>query len=216
MAQLQVQPRSVLGKQVKRLRLQGLTPIHLYGAGIPSLALQADSKALVRVLSRAGRSQPVTLEVPGQQGSHITFVRDIQFDPLTSSVLHVDFLRVQVSELIEVDVPIILEGEAPAVRALNGTLFQALHTVRVKALPLEIPQTVRVSISALDDFVKAVHVADLSLPPGVVLVTDKDQLVARVTPVVVEKEEVPVEAAVAPAAEGEEAPPTEEKAEEQA
>ena len=213
MVRLQAHPRSVLGKEVKRLRRQALTPVHLYGSGVSSMALQVDSTILKNTLAQVGRSRPVSLEMEGQETPYITFVRDIQFHPLDSSVLHVDFLSVEVSATIEVEVPISLAGEAPAARMLGGSLIQMLNSVRVQASPLEVPAGISVAVSHLDDFAKSIRVADLQVPAGATIMTEPHQLVARVTPpVAAEAEAVPEEAPEAePEAEaegeaGEEAP----------
>ena len=182
-ASLQVQPRAVLGKHVRKLRSQGVTPIHLYGKDTESQSLQVDSASLRRTLELVGRNQPVTLRVEGLPQPYVTFVRDVQFHPLNNSVLHVDFLRVDVSQTTRVEVPIFLEGESSAARLMGGSLIQTLHTLIVEALPLETPEYIAADASTLTNFEKAIHVSDLDVPPGVVAVlTDADQLVARVTP----------------------------------
>ena len=182
-ASLQVQPRAVLGKHVRKLRSQGVTPIHLYGKDTESQSLQVDSASLRRTLELVGRNQPVTLRVEGLPQPYVTFVRDVQFHPLNNSVLHVDFLRVDVSQTTRVEVPIFLEGESSAARLMGGSLIQTLHTLIVEALPLETPEFIAADAATLTNFEKAIHVSDLVVPPGVVTVlTDADQLVARVTP----------------------------------
>ena len=182
-ASLQVQPRAVLGKHVRKLRSQGMTPIHLYGKDTESQALQVNSASLRRTLQLVGRNQPVTLRVEGLPQAYVTFVRDVQFHPLNNSVLHVDFLRVDVSQTTRVEVPIFLEGESPAAKLMSGSLIQTLHTLVVEALPLETPEFIVADASTLTNFEKAIHVSDLVVPPGVVTVlTDAGQLVARVTP----------------------------------
>jgi large subunit ribosomal protein L25 len=153
---------------------------------------------LKNTLAQVGRSRPVSLEVEGHETPYITFVRDIQFHPLDSSVLHVDFLSVDVSATIEVEVPIALKGEAPAARVLGGSLIQMLNSVRIQASPLEVPAGISVDVSHLDDFAKSIRVADLQVPAGAAIMTEPDQLVARVTPPVAsevaEVEAVPKEA----------------------
>jgi len=180
MIKLAVQPRTVLGKEVKRLRWQSLTPIHLYGRGISPMALQLDSTMLRDALVRVGKSRPLSIEVDGNETPYISFVRDIQFHPLDSSVLHVDFLVVDASRFIEVAVPVFLEGDAPAARMLGGSLIQLMNSVRIQASPLDIPPEIRVNVSYLNDFSKAIRVLDLVVPPGATIMSDPNLLVARV------------------------------------
>jgi large subunit ribosomal protein L25 len=197
-AHLRVQQRSILGKQVQQLRNQGLTPIHVYGRDIESLALQVESASLWRTLEQVGRSQPVTLEVEGQSEPYITFVRDVQFHPLNNRVLHVDFIRVDVSRATQVDVPIYLDGEAPAARFMGGSLIQTLRIIRLEALPLETPEAIIADVTVLTDFGKSIHVSDLQVPPTVTVLTDPDQLVARVNaPIAAEVTEAAAAAAEA-------------------
>ena len=196
-AMLQAEPRTVLGKAVKNLRRQGITPLHLYGAGQPSDSLQASTADLRRVLLRVGTSQPVFVHVGADR--QLAFVQDIQFHPVRREVLHVDLLRVNVGEAVQVEVPVFLEGEAPAARTLGGTLLQVLNTGLVECLPLEVPQSLSADVSGIDDFEKSVRVADIAIPDGVTVITPLDQVVVH------------AEAPVAPA-EDEEAAPAEEGA----
>lgn len=197
-AMLQAEPRTVLGKAVKGLRRQGITPLHLYGAGQPSDSLQASTADLRRVLLRVGTSQPVFVHVGSDR--QLAFVQDIQFHPVRREVLHVDLLRVNVAETVQVEVPVFLEGEAPAARMLGGNLLQTLSTVLVECLPLEVPQSLSADVTGIDDFEKAVRVADLTIPDGVTVITPLDQVVVHAQAPVAPAED---EEAAAPAEEGE-------------
>lgn len=147
---LQAEPRSVTGKKVKGLRRLGLTPIHVYGRGTEPAALQTDSTTLRKIVAQAGSNIPVTVE--GDGSSHFAFIREVQRHPLTEDILHVDFLQVPLTETIRSEVPVYLIGEAPAVRLMDGALNQALHSLQVESLPLDVPQFVEVDVSSLEDF----------------------------------------------------------------
>ena len=179
---LKLSPRSVTGKKVKRLRKSGQVPVHLYGRGIESRALQAEAHVLRRVLPQVGTNIPLSLELDDAEGENICFVREIQRHPVTEEVLHVDFLRVDVSRVIQAEVPIALAGSSPAVRELGGTLLQPLLSLLVEALPMDVPASLEVDVSHLDDFEKGVFVRDIKLGPAVTLITDPDEMVARVSP----------------------------------
>ena len=200
---LEAEPRVVTGRKVAGLRRMGITPIHLYGKGIESSSLQADSPSLQKVVVRAGGSVPVTLTVKGSTGSHLAFIREVQRHPMTEAILHVDFYQVSLAETMRAQVPIYLVGEAPAVRLHEGVVMQALHSLEVECLPLDVPQSVEVDISGLEDFEMAVHVYDVSFADSVTIITDSSDLIARVNPprVVVED--------IVPGAEREEAGTTE-------
>ncbi|GBD11810.1 General stress protein CTC [bacterium HR23] len=186
---LHTQPRTVLGKKVKRLRRNGWTPLHLYGPGISPRALQARAPDLRKVLLQVGRSRPCSVVIEGEAEPHLAFVRDIQFHPLTEEVLHVDLYRVDVSQRVEAEVPLVTEGEAPAVASLGGTLVIPHHTLPVEGLPLEIPEVLRINISVLNAFDKVIRVRDLSRPPGVVVKADPEEVIALVAPPRVEEAE---------------------------
>ena len=186
---LKLSPRSVTGKEVKRLRKSGQVPVHLYGRGIESQSLQAEAQVLRRVLPQVGTNIPLSLELDGAEGENICFVREIQRHPVTEEVLHVDFLRVDVSRAIQAEVPVALTGSAPAVRELGGTLLQPLLSLLVEALPMDIPASLEVDVSGLDDFDKGIFVRDVALGPAVTLITDSDEMVARVSPPRLEMED---------------------------
>jgi large subunit ribosomal protein L25 len=103
------------------------------------------------------------------------------------------------TEELTVDVPLVPIGESPAVADDGGTLLHMIESVRIKALPDHLPQSIEYSIESLVDFDTTIHVRDLTIPGDVTLLTDADEVVAKVQAPRVEVEEEPV------AAEGEEA-----------
>ncbi|MSP78294.1 MAG: 50S ribosomal protein L25 [Dehalococcoidia bacterium] len=199
MAALQAHPREVMGKKVKTLRSHGITPIHLYGKGADSAALQVETATLRKVLVRVGKNRPVNLKVDGSSDQHVCFVREIQFDPLNEQVQHVDFLRVDITERMEFQVPIHVQGEAPAVKSLGGTLVQVLRAVAIECLPLEVPGFIDVDVTGLTTFNEQIRGRDLKLPANVVLITEPEQVVVHVVAPVKEEVAAP-QAAVAEAA----------------
>ena len=210
---LEAEPRTVSGRKVAALRRQGLTPIHLYGKGVESSLLQADSPTLLKVVTQAGGSVPVTLAVKGASGSHLAFIREVQRHPMTEAILHVDFYQVSLVEMMRAQVPIYLVGDPPAVKLHAGVVMQAIHSLEVESLPMDVPQFVEVDISGLEDFERAIHVSDISLEDSVTIITDLSELIVRVNPPRVVEEivaGVEEEAAVEP---GEETPAPEEGAE---
>ena len=212
---LQAEPRAVTGKQVTALRRQGITPIHLYGKGVPSAPLQASTSVLQRVVTRAGRNVPVSVAIAGSTETHLAFIREIQRHPLTEAILHVDFYQVSLAEVMRAQVPVYLIGEAPATRTLSGTLFPALRFIEVECLPLDLPQYVEVDVSGLETFEQAIYVSSIKLGDAVTILTDPSELIARVNPprVVVEEVAAPtaeVTEAATEAAEGAEGEPEKE------
>lgn len=200
---LKATTRDILGKKVKQLRARGITPVHLYGHGIPSQALQVETAALERLLARASTSHLIDLTVDGS-GPVKVLVREVQRNPLNDRLLHVDFFQVRMEEEIEVEVPVNLVGE-PAAKWL--IVEQVLHQLSIRCLPGNIPPGVEVDISHLAEPGQAITVADLNLGPGISVLHDTEEVVVRVEAPTAAEEEVPAaeeaaaEEAPAPAAE---------------
>jgi large subunit ribosomal protein L25 len=159
----------------RRLRRQGLVPAVVYGhkeATVP-VALPADE---LEKLLRHG-SRVVDLETDGSVQT--TLVREIQWDHLGKELLHVDFARVAADERVVVTVPLEIRGTAPGIAA-GGVLDQPLHTLSVECLVTSVPGSIRVNVGELQ-LGQAIHVRELTLPPGVAAKTDPDAIVVHVT-----------------------------------
>jgi large subunit ribosomal protein L25 len=210
MQSLRLSPREVTGKKVKQLRLNGITPVHLYGGSADSASLQVQESDLRRLLSNVGGNVPITVEVEGTEGENICFVREVQRHPVSEQVIHVDFLRVDADQIVTAEVPIILDGDAPAVRNLGGTLAQPLQSLRVEAIPLDMPASLHISVSSLEGFEDAVRVGDLVLGEGVTTSIGSNEMIARVMQPrleeEVEEEEVLEEGDLVESEDGEEIP----------
>ncbi len=210
-AELKVSPREVLGKKVKALRREGVIPANVYGRALVSVAIQVTRDDLVHVLRTAGRNEIIYLRLDGEE-PRPTLVRQIQRNPITDAILHVDFYQISLKEKVRIEVPLALVGTAPAEQTYGGTLLHSLDTITVEGLPTDIPSVIEVDVSGLEQIDATIYVSDLSVPGGVTLLTDPERVVAKVAPPQVEKEveeevpeeEVPAEEAKEPAAEGEE------------
>ena len=207
--ELNVSPRPVLGKKVKRLRREGIIPANVYGRALDSVAIQVVRDDLVRVVRSAGRNEIIYLRLDGEE-PRPTFVRQIQRNPVTDAILHVDFYQISLAEKVRIEVPLALVGTAPAEQTHGGTLLHSLDSITVEGLPTDIPSVIEVEVSGLEEIDASIHVAELSVPDEVTVLTDPEVVVAKIAPPHVEKEvEEEVEAEVV---EGEEA--AEEAAEE--
>ncbi|MBN1367612.1 MAG: 50S ribosomal protein L25 [Dehalococcoidales bacterium] len=204
--ELQAEPREVLGKQTKNLRRQGITPVHIYGHGVDSLALQCDSLKLERVMAVAEENRIITLKIKNEKADRPVLTREVQRDALNGKLIHVDFYQVRMDEKVEVQVPIDLIGEAPALTEKENSLLQELHELGVECLPGNIPANIEIDISVLTEAGQAIRVKDIKLPSGVTVLTDEDTIIAniivRAKEKVVEEEKPEAEAEGAPAAEG--------------
>jgi large subunit ribosomal protein L25 len=191
-------PRAQQGTRAsRRLRAQGLIPAVVYGLGTEATPVTVPWKALRASLSTdQGLNAVIHLELDGDRTP--TLVKDIQRHPVRRDVLHVDFLRVDLSKPVDADVPVVLEGEATRVLRVEGGMVEhVLTTVTVTAKPDDIPPQITVDVSDLDvgDTIRA---GDLSLPAGVTLATEPDEPVVSAQVV-----HVDVPEAAAAATEGE-------------
>ena len=177
---LDLETRVVLGKKVKTLRRNGIIPVHVYGANDEPKSLQCDRASLEKVLAQAGSSTPVFLGIGGKTERQLAMVREVQWEPAKGSLLHVDFLRVEAAVAISAEVRLVFEGESPGARAAGGAVAQALYSLTVQALPLEVPSFLSVDLSTLTDPQMVIRAHDLQLPPNVTLDSDPEALVARI------------------------------------
>ena len=197
-------PRTVKGKKVRFLRREGMVPVHFYGRGVDSLALQVEAPTLRRVIVSAGANVPVKVNIDGRDGEEICFLRDAQRHPVSEDLLHVDFYRVDVDRPVRAEVPVILDGEAPAVRNLGGVLLQAFNSLEVEALPLDMPAAFHIDVTGLEDFEMAMRIGDIPAAEGVTILREDEEVLARVAPPRIEEEEEEVVDELEEGVEGEE------------
>ena len=201
--EIELDPRELTGKKVKRLRRAGIVPVHLYGPGMEPRSLQCQANRLIHVLAQAGGATPIHITIQGESGTHLAFAREIQWDPRRDDLLHVDLLAADVSRPVTAQVPIILTGESPGARTVGGTVMQQLRTADVQALPLEMPGQIEVDLAVMEEPDSVIRASDLIIPGDATLLTDSEELVARIElPRVME--EVVVGGVEEVAAEGEE------------
>ena len=203
---LQVANRDVLGKKTRFLRREGITPVHLFGHNLNSLALQCDTAQLQQLIAQAGMTKLINLEIENEKQPKSVFIREIQRQPSTGALIHVDFYQIRKSEKIKVEVPIVLTGEAPAMKLKGRSLMQTLNSLSIECLPDKLPPQIEVDLSPLEEANQAIHVRDITLGSGITINTDPDQLVVKITEAVAEKvvEEVVTEEVEAVKAEAEE------------
>ncbi len=181
--------RQIVGKKVRALRREGFVPVHYYGRGMESLTLQASTGMLRKVVDEAGANIPVEVDVEGTDGSDICFVREVQWHPVNGSLLHVDFMRVDITERVTAEVPITLIGQSEAVRELGGVIIQPFQTLPVEALPLDMPKEVIVDVTPLVMFGDAVRVGEIELEGESEILRDDDDLLVTVQEPRIEIEE---------------------------
>jgi large subunit ribosomal protein L25 len=185
--ELKVNKREILGKKVKHLRRQGITPVHLFGHGIESLALQCDTGELERVLGQAGQTRLISLKLAKEKKPRTAVVREFDRDWRKGELLHVDFYQVRMEEKIKLEVPVVLVGEAPALKSKTNMLEHELGTLTIECLPVKIPNSFEVDISSLAELDQAIRVKDITLDKDITVLNNPDLVVAKISLRPVEK-----------------------------
>ena len=203
---LQATKRDVLGKNTRFLRRQGITPVHLFGHNIKSQPLQCDTIQLKQIITQAGMTKPFLLKVDSEKQPKNVLIREIQRNAISRELFHVDFYQIRKGQTIRVDIPIILVGEAPALKEKGRMLTHGITSLRIECLPENLPSQLEVDISILEEVEQAIYVRDIKLDEGVTVHTDPEQLVVKVSAERLMKEEI--EEAEAPAEEAPEQQPT--------
>jgi len=192
---LAVEKRETMGKgPAKKLRSAGKIPAVIYGQGEESIPLTLDEKAFHAVLhSHHGENVIFEIQIPGRKTGLKAILREVQHEPVSGEILHVDFQHISMTKKITVQVPVSLVGTPDGVRNKGGILEHILHEVEVECLPGDIPEHIEVNVTELD-VGDSVHVSDIPVTK-VKILTDPERSVATVVPPTiikapVEKEEL--------------------------
>ncbi len=175
---LEVQERSERGHGARHGAGKRI-PAIVYGQDMEPIALWIDMAVFARVFAKAGETAIIELAVDGTKKTIPTIVRDLQHDPLKHTIIHIDFYKVDLKEAVTADVPVVLTGEAPAVK-LGGTIMQGINTIEVSALPSDLPHEITVDISQLKTFDDGITVSDLVAPKNVTFVADPSLLIVSI------------------------------------
>ncbi|MEN9654975.1 MAG: hypothetical protein RL235_1087 [Chlamydiota bacterium] len=185
---LAVQARKT-GDSNEALREKGLVPAVFYGPKEKSTAVFVDSKSLERVFKEAGETSIVKLSGVGEEKD--TLIHDVQFHPVTGSMLHADFYVIEKGKKITIKIPLEFVGTAPAEK-LGHIVVKAMHEVEIEVAPAELPRHLEVDISGLADLTSRFLVKDIKLPPSAVMKTGGEEIVVAITEFKEEKESTPV------------------------
>ncbi len=188
---LAAEPREITGKAVKHLRAAGRLPAVVYGHGVESTNVTVSTHDFELLRRQVGSNALVDLSVDGKKADPV-LIYDVQIHPVNRRPLHADLFLVRMTEELTVDVPLVATGTSHAVEQLNGTLLHPAETVKVKALPDHLPQSIEFSVESLVDFDASIYVRDLTIPDDVTLLTDPDEIIAKVQAPRIEVEEEPV------------------------
>jgi len=199
---LKVNKRKIVGRKVKKLRKDGILPANIYGKKIESLAIELPVEEFAKVYEEVGETGVVGLIVDSEEKTRNVLVHNVHRDPVSDEFLHVDFHQVVLTEKMTANVPIEVEGEAPAVKENLGVLLTPLSEVEVEALPTDFPESIKVDVSTLAELNAEIQVSDLAVGVKVKILADGGMVVCKIGALTKEEEEKPVEKEV----EGEEKP----------
>lgn len=212
---LKVEKREVLGKKSRFLRRQGITPTHLFGHGIESLALQCNTADLKRIIAKGGTTRLIDIDIEAEKQPRSAFIREIQRDGISGLLLHVDFYQIRKTEKMTAAIPVILVGEAPALKSRDNMIEHLLNEIGVECLPDKLPPQIEIDLSPLEEAGQSIHVRDITLDKDIKITTDLEQIIVKISKIkiAVEKEEEEVEEAEAEVTEAETATETKADAE---
>ena len=179
---LRVDRRETRGKNAaRRLRALGSLPAVVYGDKLESVAIEVERKVVHRLLKEGGGKNAVfLLELAGTDESRHAMIREMDIDPISRQIRHIDFQRVNLSRRVRVQVHIELVGEPEGVRNEGGVLDFISRDVELECLPTEIPQKLEVDVNELH-IGQHVEAKDLELPEGVELLDDGGRVIVAVS-----------------------------------
>ncbi|NTU57764.1 MAG: 50S ribosomal protein L25/general stress protein Ctc [Chlorobiaceae bacterium] len=157
---LSVNTREAKKKEAAKLRRIGKVPAVVYHKGEETVSISVEEKALEKLV-HSSESHLIDLQYPDGK-SMLSFIKDIQFDPVSDRVIHADFQLFSAEEVVEMEVPVHIEGECPGVKLGGGKIQITAHTLTVKGKPQDIPEHVSVDISNLG-LGHTLHIGDLDL-----------------------------------------------------
>lgn len=192
--QLNVSSRDQKGTRASgRLRRSGSVPAIVYGRHSEPRCLSIDEKLLKNLMRQVGSSVAL-VELQEEQQKCLAILQKVERHPFKDHLMHVDFHEISPEDPLHIHVPVHLKGEAIGVVSEGGTLNIVLHTIDVKALPLQIPSFIEVDVSSLH-VGQSIHVKELPLISGLAYLSPADQVVVAVNAPIVEVAAAPVEEA---------------------
>jgi len=195
MTKLSAKIRKDFGKKTHSLKKAGKIPAIIYGDNVKNIPLEVKYEEFKKVFEQTGESSLVFLEIEGEKKERQVLIHEIQQEPVSGKFIHIDFYQPSLKQEVEVQIPLVFEGIAPAIKELGGTLVKEIQEIKVKALPQNLPHDIKVDISTLNSFEDEIKVKNLQLPPDIKVQRDLEEIVAKVVPPTKVEEELakPVE-----------------------
>lgn len=212
---LNAQIRALASKGARNLlREDNRIPGVVYGHGIENKYISLNYLDLEKLISASGTSNIIDLDIEGEKKSLPVIIADMQHDPENDRVTHIDLHQVRMDEKITTDVALKFINESPAVKELGANLIISKDTLKIECLPKDLISQIEIDLSGLAAVDQSIHIRDIKVPTGVVILDDEaDSVVSVLAPREEKVEEAAaampemVEAEKAPAAEGDVAAP---------
>jgi large subunit ribosomal protein L25 len=176
---LQATKRTAHGRQVRKLRKEGAVPGVVYGHRTEAEPVSFDAGEFRRVYAKAGRTHLIDFVLDGGRAQKV-LIKEIQKHPRYEGAIHVDLFRIDLKEKLQIDVPVTIVGESPAVKRGDGDLLISIHSLRIECLPSDIPEAIEVDVSGLENIDDSVRVHDLQFGEGVSLLSGGDEMIVKV------------------------------------
>ena len=183
------------------IRSNGMIPAVVYGARVENTMVSVSSIDFEKILKVAGESSTIVLELKNDKEEVLpagktesvkkidVLIHEVQVDPIKGFPIHIDFLAIDMNKPVEVTIPIEFTGVAPAEKDGLGVLVKVMHEVEIEALPKDLPHNFSVDLSTLIALDDQIHVKSITLPKGVKMITDGEEVVALISAIKEEKEE---------------------------
>lgn len=199
--------REALGRKVKKVRATGQIPATVYGKNVKSVSVSVPTDKFVQMYDEVGETGLVELLIEdkkgatGQPAGKQVLIHNVQKDPVTWSILHIEFHQVDLKVKVHANVPLVTIGESPAVTQKRGVVLHILDEIEVEALPADLPEKIEVDVAALIEVNAEVKVGDLRIPKGVTVLSDSALTVVKIGSLVTREAEAEAAAEAAKAAE---------------
>lgn len=195
MISLNAKTRTLFGRLANSLRAKDIVPAVVYGPEQKNASIEVVSQDFLKVLKQAGESSLIDLTIEGEKAKRQVLVHEVQRNPVTDQVIHIDFFQPSLKQEVEVSVPLVFEGVSFAVKDLGANLVKNFTEIEVKALPQNLPHEIKVDISSLKNIGDHILVKDLKVASNVTILKKPEEIIAAATAVEQIEEELaaPVE-----------------------
>ncbi len=179
---LELEPRSVQKKKVRALRREGIIPGVVYGKGFETMPVQVKAKQFENVYRKSHGTLIIDAVIEGKPTN--VLIHNVQRDQLSQTVVHIDFLKVDLKRDVTVDIPLVFVGTSPAEEEGTGTIGHEATSISIKCTPSNIPTEIQVDVSSIRDKHDAILASGLKLPEGASLGhgVSEDKVIATFVP----------------------------------